>query len=274
MFQQFAWIAGPGAPNFVQPTHTPPNPGEPEAIELVFKGNFARGTTVDNALWTVHSRLRGSQFFWLKPRSSLKEWQFDIDLYRSFDVLPESFAGVSGVATIEPHVDETRGEHGSTFVATFRTSIGEFAPSAQRIFLSHKGTNKPMVRSFKAVLERLGFQTWMDEDAMHAGAILERGLLDGFKKSCAVVFFITPDFVDTKYLADELDYAVSERREKGSRFAIIPIVFTDKQGRKGTVPELLQRYVYKHPRNKLDALTAILNGLPITAGPVRWKQAT
>jgi len=38
-----------------------------------------------------------------------------------------------------------------------------------RIFLSHKNSNKPMVRRFYDVLEELGFAPWLDEEDMLAG---------------------------------------------------------------------------------------------------------
>jgi hypothetical protein len=63
-----------------------------------------------------------------------------------------------------------------------------------KIFLSHKGSDKIPVRRFKDTLKLLGFDPWLDEDAMPAGTNLQRGVLDGFEKSCAAVFFITPAF--------------------------------------------------------------------------------
>jgi hypothetical protein len=117
----------------------------------------------------------------------------------------------------------------------------------QRIFLSHKGADKPLVRRFFGVLKAIGFDPWLDEDAMTAGVELERGILRGFKDSCAAVFVITPNYVDEGYLRTEMNYAVAEKRAKGDRFAIITIVFADKKGQKGAVPDLLKQYVWKEP---------------------------
>ena len=139
-----------------------------------------------------------------------------------------------------------------------------------KIFLSHKGVDKPKVREYKKTLELLGFEPWLDEDAMAAGVNLERGLLDGMKASCAAVFFVTPNFVDAKYLGSEVDYATQEKRAKDDRFQIITLVFSDGE-RKGTVPDLLRPYVWKEPHNDLEGLREILKALPLSVGAIRWR---
>jgi hypothetical protein len=48
------------------------------------------------------------------------------------------------------------------------------------------------------MLQELGFDSWLDEEAMSAGTELERGILRGFKDSCAALFFITPNFYGRK----------------------------------------------------------------------------
>ncbi|WP_242927367.1 toll/interleukin-1 receptor domain-containing protein [Pontibacter vulgaris] len=139
-----------------------------------------------------------------------------------------------------------------------------------KIFLSHKGADKPLVREFKKTLEFLGFDPWLDEDAMHAGAELERSLLKGFNDSCAAVFFVTPNYKDENYLASEIDYAIQEKRKKGERFAIITLVLGEGD-KKGLVPDLLHRYVWKEPQNDLEALREVLKALPVRVGDVYWK---
>ncbi len=139
-----------------------------------------------------------------------------------------------------------------------------------KIFLSHKGADKVMVREFKKTFAELGFDPWLDEDAMTAGTELERGILRGFTESCAAVFFITANFKDEGYLASEVDYAIAEKRKKNEHFAIITIVF-NYNGDKGSVPELLKRYVWKEPKNELDALREIIRALPVTLGHVYWR---
>jgi len=140
-----------------------------------------------------------------------------------------------------------------------------------KIFLSHKGVDKTLVRGYFDTLRLLEFEPWLDEDAMVAGAELERTLLRGFADSCAAVFFVTPAFKDESYLATEVNYAVAQRREKGDRFQIISLVFANAQGIKGTVPDLLRQYVWKEPTSDLEAIQEILRALPVQTGPVSWR---
>lgn len=139
-----------------------------------------------------------------------------------------------------------------------------------KVFLSHKGIDKPRVRDFKETLSLLGFQPWLDEDAMHAGVELERGIIQGFKESCAAVFFITPNFVDESYLSSEVNYAIAEKRKKGKEFSIITLVY-EIDGKKGIVPELLEPYVWKEPRSDMEAFRELLRALPVQCSGTEWK---
>ncbi len=145
------------------------------------------------------------------------------------------------------------------------------AASPKGIFLSHKGPNKTTVRDFKSTLEVLGYEPWLDEDAMPAGTTLERGLLQGMQSSCAVVFFITSDFKDEGYLQTEIDYAIQEKRTKQERFAIITLQFVDGDGGKAEIPGLLKPYVWKAPETPLEALREIVRALPIGATTIEWR---
>lgn len=139
-----------------------------------------------------------------------------------------------------------------------------------KIFLSHKGIDKDIVRDFKKTLESLGFLPWLDEDAMHAGVELERGILQGFNDSCAAIFFVTPNFKDEQFLGSEVNYAIAEKRKKGDKFSIITLVLT-LNNQKGQVPALLQPYVWKEPASDLEALREILKALPVKTGMTQWR---
>lgn len=139
-----------------------------------------------------------------------------------------------------------------------------------RIFLSHKGVDKEMVRRFQRLLKELGFDPWLDDDAMPAGVQPDRAILQGFKDSCAAVFFVTPDFKDETWLATEVEYARAEKRAKASRFAIITLCLT-KDGAQGEVPELLKNYVYKKPAHELEAFLEIVRALPLKLGEPRFR---
>ena len=139
-----------------------------------------------------------------------------------------------------------------------------------KIFLSHKGTDKALARRYHSILRELGFDPWLDEDAMSAGTELERGILLGFRESCAAVFFVTPNFADENFLATEVDYAIAEKRSKLEKFSIITLVFEHSEKR-GVVPDLLRRYVWKEPSDELTGLREILRALPVRVGDVRWR---
>jgi hypothetical protein len=143
--------------------------------------------------------------------------------------------------------------------------------NAKKVFLSHKGVDKAVVNEFKATLQAIGYSPWIDDDAMPAGTSLERGLLDGMKDSCGVVFFITPLFKDVGYLATEVEYAIRQKREKGDRFAIIALQFVGDDGSVGEIPELLKIYVWKKPRNHLEAIREIIRALPVAPAAVDWR---
>jgi hypothetical protein len=103
-----------------------------------------------------------------------------------------------GVVFIRPE-----GLENSELTALMRRHEHALGLSPMRIFLSHKGFNKPLVREFATTLSMLGFEPWLDEDAMPAGTNLERGILKGFVDSCAAVFFVTPEFKDEDFLATQ-----------------------------------------------------------------------
>lgn len=143
-------------------------------------------------------------------------------------------------------------------------------PSATeiRIFLSHKSIDKPIVMRYYNALKALGFEPWLDEPDMPAGTNLERGIFDGFEKSCAAVFFITENFKDEKYLASEVDYAIMQKRNKENKFAIITLRYPNAL----PVPGLLKPYIFKDVENDLDGFYQLVRALPIELGQTRWKK--
>jgi hypothetical protein len=173
---------------------------------------------------------------------------------------------------VYPFVEITSGDSGAVvrFIAT-KEKMAKMLP--KKIFLSHKSVDKPVVREYFDLLKAIGFDPWIDEDAMTAGVSLERALLDGMKNSCASVFFVTSNYQDERYLATEIDYAVNERRSKGEKhFTIITLVLQDSNGEKGKVPELLKPYVWKEPKSHLEAMKEIIKALPIYLSDMKWKK--
>ncbi len=145
------------------------------------------------------------------------------------------------------------------------------ADEPRKIFLSHKSSDKALVLDFKETLDLLGYETWLDEDAMPAGTTLERGLLRGMKESCAAVFFVTTSFEDEGYLAAEMEYAVMMKRKRPNVFSIITLRFPDANGNVAPIPELLEPYVCVTPETDLEALREILRALPIVHESAEWR---
>ena len=135
-----------------------------------------------------------------------------------------------------------------------------------RIFMSHRSVDKGIVRPYREVLDELGYQPWMDEHDMPAGSTLHRALTAGMDASCAVVFFITPNFEDERWLAREIDQAISRKVNEGDKFAIITLVFGAAE-----VPRPLREYVWANVNGEADALRQIVRALPIEMGPPRWR---
>jgi hypothetical protein len=138
-----------------------------------------------------------------------------------------------------------------------------------RIFLSHKTIDKQRVMRYYNALKELGYNPWLDEPEMPAGTNPDRSIKKGFQESCAAVFFVTENFVDERFLADEINNAKAEERKKGNKFKIIVLLFSDDV----VVPELFETYTYKHVRNDLDGLYEIIRALPIELGAVQWKES-
>ncbi|AHN22798.1 toll/interleukin-1 receptor domain-containing protein [Lysinibacillus varians] len=191
------------------------------------------------------------------------------DLKNSFSDLFKNCEWMNGEYEVHPEFDQEIGSKVPIVSFSLSKDVIELN-SPKKIFLSHRGSNKEFVRRFYDVLKTMGFEPWLDDEDMPAGSNLDRSILKGLKDSCACVFFITPEFTDEQYLADEVDYAHIQRRKKQEKFSIITLQFENEDGVKGTIPELLERFVWKSPKNELEALNQILKALPIKANVIDW----
>ena len=168
-----------------------------------------------------------------------------------------------GTLTVSPEVDHKNARKVTQTTIKFVFTYNDIMNAqARKIFLSHKSADKPLVKDFDKTLKTLGFDTWLDEEDLKAGDKVHRGISDGFKNSCAAIFFITHNYVDDKYLATEIDYAISQAYEKGDKFKIITLVLCDSD-KKCKVPDLLQQFVYKSPNSHLEAIREIVRALPL-----------
>lgn len=244
-----------------------------EGITISF--SFSNHLTEQKVRKSLIESININKIDWLiyeKPYFTFKSKNF-----KAFftDNLPD-FPWLNGDIMIEPEYEIIKRngfdrENISTTCRLIITSDLIMEQLPKKIFLSHSGMDKPRVRQYKNALQTIGLSPWLDEDAMIAGTELERGLLQGFKESCAAVFFATPNYQDHGYIATEINYAIKEKREKKDRFSIITLQLTDLDGNTGTVPELLQQYVWKNPSCELDAYCEIVRALPIKIPSAQWK---
>ncbi|OCA86160.1 toll/interleukin-1 receptor domain-containing protein [Bacillus sp. FJAT-27986] len=195
---------------------------------------------------------------------------FDLEkIKRNFSVFSEC-KWMKSYITLKPNYEPALDN--SKFIVSFSATKKEIEVNApKKIFLSHKGADKPLVREYFQLLKELGFDPWLDEDAMAAGTKLNRGIYQGFKESCAAIFFVTPSFKDEDFLEDEIDYAIDEQKEKGDKFAIITLALKDSNHKTGEIPGLLRKYVYKEPKSQLEAFREIIRALPLETGKKVWK---
>lgn len=131
-----------------------------------------------------------------------------------------------------------------------------------RIFLSHKGVDKDMVRGYHDLLTAIGLHPWMDECDVRAGDPLVRTLGEGMADSCAAVFFVTPHYQDTGYLRAEIDDALHQETTRNKGFRLIALLIPDEDGKYGQVPDLLKKYAWKKIGSPLERVRFILEALP------------
>lgn len=195
---------------------------------------------------------------WIKVEAG--SFYFDLDKVKTLNSEYSNISWMSGTLKMNATFDIDLDGHNIVTFSLTRSEIDLTVP--MKIFLSHKGSNKIMVRTYFNLLRELGFEPWLDEDAMVAGSNLDTSILQGFKDSCACVFFISPQFIDEDFLSDEIDYAITQKKAKHERFAIITLQF-EESGKKGIVPEMLQRYVWKTPNSQFEAFQEIIKSLPM-----------
>lgn len=245
---------------------------EEEGLHINF--HFIGSLKEKQAVKIINTALHDNEVSWI--RENKNKWVVDVD--KLYEEIPSLYRHEWLKGVVQPQLKIDQRER-TVFDKQQKETIVIFSITREilehsmpkKIFLSHKGTNKPIVEDYYNVLREIGFTPWFDKDALVAGVPLERGLLNGMKESCAAVFFITPDFKDENYLATEIDYAIAEKREKKDKFAIITLVLPGEDGKKGSVPELLKRFVWKEPDNNIQALHEILRSLPIETDTIVWK---
>jgi len=96
----------------------------------------------------------------------------------------------------------------------------------RKVFISHSSIDKPFVRKLKTDLNQNYIDTWVDEDEMHAGDILQERLDFGLQKSTHFIIVLSPNSVNSEWVKYELTYAL-KMIEDSAIEKIIPIVYRD-----------------------------------------------
>jgi len=229
--------------------------------ELMINFEFLGKLTKRASFAKIDKRIAEGLLPWLRREN--KNWIIDLDVVKkAFHVLKAEKV-LLGKVPVEPELEEASNLYGNRTIVSFVPTVNEIIMlQSRKIFLSHKGKDKKLVRRFQRALESIGYEVWLDEKNLKAGDHLERSILRGFKDSCAAVFFITESFKDEKYLKREINYAIIQKTEKEEYFSIITLAL-GPQKTKIEIPELLREYVWKSPTTELDALTEIIKALPI-----------
>ena len=130
-----------------------------------------------------------------------------------------------------------------------------------RIFLSHKGANKPLIDKVDQALRLLGLRTWFDRDDLAAGDPLVRGVDNAFAECSTAVFFLSGQFADAGVIQREIDRAIHEQAMRVDGFRVIPIVLAQHGGSDDRVPNPLKTLVWKTV-DDIDIVPTILRALP------------
>jgi hypothetical protein len=249
--------------------------GNDNDVGLQISFPFTQKLTFRDAQRIISEAIIINKIDWIIPEREI--WHVNISLLIKWlekegepDYLKD-LNWLSGVVRLKPELIHMGRGHGESIFCLNIYQDEYLLNMKTKIFLSHKGSDKPMVRRFHDVLEILGFEPWLDEEAMPAGTERDRGILQGFKDSCASIFFITPNFKDERFIRNEINYAIEEKTQKSDRFSIITLVFSDEYGNKGSIPDLLHTYIWKEPKTEMEALMEIIKALPIKLGAFDWK---
>lgn len=135
------------------------------------------------------------------------------------------------------------------------------AMEGSRVFLSHRGANKPLIDKVDQALRLLGLNTWFDRDDLAAGDPLVRGVDNAFSYCSAAVFFLSAQFVDEGVVQREVDRAIHEQAMRVDGFRVIPIVLAQHGGCDDRVPAPLRTLVWKTV-DDIDIVPTILKALP------------
>lgn len=194
----------------------------------------------------------------------ISELQTTKEMFRAMQ-FTEGF-GAAGIFPAETYDDTSKAAKKGAGLAVAQLMIAwaqkrRHAMENSRIFLSHKGANKPLIDKVDQTLRLLGLKTWFDRDDLAAGDPLVRGVDNAFAECSAAVFFLSGQFADAGVIQREIDRAIHEQAMRADGFRVIPIVLAEHGGSDDKVPTPLKTLVWKTV-NDIDILPTILKALP------------
>ncbi len=89
------------------------------------------------------------------------------------------------------------------------------------IFLSHSGTDKPLVEEIAFELVNEGINVWLDKWEMENGDFITQKILTGINDSDFVVIFLSPESLESKWVKKELEKAIEKELEIGRKFLLL-----------------------------------------------------
>lgn len=91
------------------------------------------------------------------------------------------------------------------------------------VFISHNFNQKDWVQKFVEILKILGIQTFFDPEDMEFGENTFTGVMSGLEYSDKLVFIISPESVNSEWVACEC-LVMLNRDPSGKRKIIIPVL--------------------------------------------------
>lgn len=94
------------------------------------------------------------------------------------------------------------------------------------IFLSHSSKDKPFVEDLIPYLNRYGLAVWYDKLNISYGESIVKAVMNGVDESAAVIFFITQNFLNSRWCEEEMESFLN-RLVEGDKVLPISVIFPD-----------------------------------------------
>lgn len=116
---------------------------------------------------------------------------------------------------------------------------------SEKVFISHHSKDNELAKKLFAALKAQGFEPWLDELSVSAGADVQTAVLNALKTSDAYILVVGHGRIADPNILFEMGAAA------GAGIPIIPIIFPS-----GETPELLSKWSHIVTLRVPDAKTA------------------